>query len=171
MTAAGKLSDAGAADSGWRTEVAAAARGTQRVLVVDDNPDIAESTSKLLNLSGYVTKIALSGEEALRVVASFRPDTVLLDIRMPGMHGYQLCRELRRQVRGHPPRVVAVTGNGAVQNRARAREAGFDEYLLKPVDLETLNDVLKPSPQPSGAGLHPTRAPGRVCPTARLAAG
>ncbi len=148
VTAAGKERAARAAESGRRTEVAAAQRATQRVLVVDDNRDIAESTSKLLNLSGHETKVALSGEEALRVVASFRPDTVLLDIGMPGMDGYQLCRELRRKVRGQQPRFVAVTGYGAAQNRARAREAGFDEYLLKPVDLDTLNDLLKPSPGP-----------------------
>jgi CheY-like chemotaxis protein len=148
LAAAGKERAARAPESGGRTEVAAAQHGTQRVLVVDDNRDIAESTSKLLNLSGHETKIALSGEEALRVVGSFRPSTVLLDIGMPGMDGYQLCRELRRQVRGKQPRFVAVTGYGAVQNRTRAREAGFDEYLLKPVDLDTLNDLLKPSPGP-----------------------
>jgi CheY-like chemotaxis protein len=126
-------------DEGGTSSVSAS--GPQRVLVVDDNEDIAESTSKLLALIGHEVKVALDGEQALRLAASFHPTTVLLDIGMPGLDGYQLCRKFRAEP--GKATMVAVTGYGEPQNRARAKEAGFDHYLLKPVDLETLESLLQ----------------------------
>jgi CheY-like chemotaxis protein len=114
----------------------------RRVLVVDDNPDIAESTSVLLSLSGYEVQTVLSGEQALEVALLFRPDTVLLDIGMPGLDGYQVCRKLRHQRGLERTRLIAVTGYGAPQDRQRAEEAGFDHYLLKPFDCDALIALL-----------------------------
>jgi len=126
-------------DEGGTSSVSAS--GPQRVLVVDDNEDIAESTSRLLALRGHEVKVALDGEQALRLAASFHPTTVLLDIGMPGLDGYQLCRKFRAGLVSAT--LVAVTGYGEAQNRARAKEVGFDHYLLKPVALETLESLLK----------------------------
>jgi CheY-like chemotaxis protein len=138
-TERGAEGEEGRPDDGGTSSVSATA--PQRVLVVDDNEDIAESTSRLLALSGHEVKVALNGEQALRLAASFHPTTVLLDIGMPGLDGYQLCRKFRAGLVGAT--LVAVTGYGEPQNRAHAKEAGFDHYLLKPVALETLESLLK----------------------------
>jgi two-component system CheB/CheR fusion protein len=117
--------------------------GISRVLIVDDNADIAESTSTLLSLSGYEVQTASSGEQALEVAASFHPNAVLLDIGMPGLDGYQVCRKLRRQRGLERVKLIAVTGYGASQDRERAENAGFDYYLLKPFDSNALVELLK----------------------------
>ena len=133
---------------GDRAEAPGSAPPTQRVLVVDDNPDIAESTSALLKLNHYEVRAATSAAEAVQVARSFCPTTVLLDIGMPRTDGYQLCQALRASAVTQHARMIAVTGYGGAEMRQRASEAGFDDYLLKPVDLKTLNRILPPRPTP-----------------------
>ncbi len=125
-----------------RAEAESGAAPAQRVLVVDDNADIAESTSALLKLNHYEVRTASSADEAVRVARVFSPTTVLMDIGMPRTNGYELCRMLRGSAETQHARMVAVTGYSSTEMRQRASEAGFDDYLLKPVDLATLDQIL-----------------------------
>ncbi len=131
-----------------RAEASSNPAPTQRVLVVDDNPDIAESTSALLRLNHYEVRTASSADEAEQVARAFSPTTVLMDIGMPRKDGYQLCQTLRASAQTQHARMIAVSGYSSAEMRQRASEAGFDDYLLKPVDLKTLNRILPPRPAP-----------------------
>ncbi|HSV36993.1 MAG TPA: response regulator [Ramlibacter sp.] len=113
-----------------------------RVLVVDDNTDAAESLATLLELGGHATRVANSGDEALRTAHEFRPEVVFLDIGMPGKDGYQVARELRQSVDTCHAMLVALTGWGAKDDRARSREAGFDHHLTKPAGLAAVDALL-----------------------------
>jgi CheY-like chemotaxis protein len=115
-----------------------AAGAPRRVLVVDDNVDAAESSAFLLRFSGHEVEVAHDGEAALRVVRDFRPEVVLLDIGLPGKSGYDVARELRARPEGEGIILAAVTGYGQDDDRRRAREAGFDYHLTKPLDPDTL---------------------------------
>ncbi len=117
-----------------------------RVLVVDDNVDAAESIAMLLALEGHEVRSVHAAREALEAAMSFRPHVVLLDIGLPGMDGYEVARQLRSQQRIESMRLVAITGYGQQSDRARAHEAGFDQYLVKPVDPDALHAVLDSVP-------------------------
>jgi PAS domain S-box-containing protein len=128
---------------------AAAAAGApavsrQRVLVVDDNCDAAESLAMLLGHLGVDVRVAHDGLQALAEFEAFRPRVVLLDIGMPGMDGYAVARHLRERCgdTGQPLEIVAVTGWAQDEDKARARAAGFDHHLVKPPDIEALQAVL-----------------------------
>lgn len=114
----------------------------RRVLIVDDNADAAESLAMLLEHAGCSVDVALDGASALTALARFRPDTVLLDIGMPGMDGYATARLMRATPGGKDLFLVALTGWGQDEDKRRALEAGFDEHLTKPVDLSVLETVL-----------------------------
>jgi CheY-like chemotaxis protein len=114
--------------------------GPLKVLVVDDDIDLARSTSLLLKSWGYDVRAAYDGPGALTAVREQRPDVVLLDLGMPGMDGYQVARQLR-QGPGHVV-LAALTGYGEEEDRAEAQEAGFDYHLVKPVDPADLKDLL-----------------------------
>jgi PAS domain S-box-containing protein len=118
------------------------ARGAIRALIVDDNIDAAVSLSLLLQLGGHTTCLAHSGTEAVEIVAEFKPDIVLLDIGLPGMDGYEVARAIRRLPILNQPVLAAVTGWGAPEDRLRAKQAGFDEHLTKPVDISTIELLL-----------------------------
>jgi signal transduction histidine kinase len=118
-----------------------------RILVVDDNADAAESLAMLLGLQGHETRVALSGREALEAVESFRPDVALLDLGLPTLDGYELAARLRAIPRLVGVRLVALTGYGRSEDRQRTRAAGFDEHLVKPVDLAALTRALVSSRQ------------------------
>ncbi|MPZ45977.1 MAG: response regulator [Betaproteobacteria bacterium] len=121
---------------------AACANGALRILVVDDNEDSAESMSMLLQCDGHDTDTAYSGETALRLACSLRPDVVLLDIGMPGMLGYEVARRLRSLEEAAHAMLIAVTGYGRESDVAKARDAGFDHHLVKPVDFDKLRSLL-----------------------------
>ncbi len=121
---------------------AAGAAGGRRILVVDDNVDSAVSLASLLEMTGHETRIAHDGEKALAGVASFEPDIVLLDIGLPRMNGYDVCRAIRRND-GQQPLMIALTGWGQDEDRRRSSEAGFDAHLVKPVDFEALTRLLE----------------------------
>jgi PAS domain S-box-containing protein len=114
----------------------------RRVLVVDDNADAAESLAILLRLQGQDVRVAHDGPSGLTAAAAERPDVVFLDIGMPGMDGYEVCRRLRQQPGLNGMVVVALTGWGQEEDRRRSQEAGFDRHLVKPVGIEALREVL-----------------------------
>ena len=101
----------------------------RRVLVVDDNADLAESIADLLSAQGHTVVIAADGPAALQLAGTFHPEIALLDIGLPGMDGYELARELRRQ--NDPVRLIALTGYGQDADRVRALAAGFDTHLVQ----------------------------------------
>lgn len=122
------------------SEAKSASSDVQRILVVDDHQDAAEALAEILRHRGHEVAVTHDGPGALREAAAFRPDTVLVDIGLPGMDGYQVARELRRD--GASRLLVAVTGYGRNQDRRRALEAGFDHFLTKPLEIEELGRLL-----------------------------
>jgi PAS domain S-box-containing protein len=124
-----------------------------RILLVDDNVDAASALGDALTLLGYQVVVAHDGPQALAAAESFRPDTALLDIGLPVMDGYELARLLRERWAdrpgqagppGRPVRFVAITGYGQESDKKRARAAGFDAHLVKPIDLAELVALLQP---------------------------
>lgn len=113
-----------------------------RVLVVDDNQDSAESLALLLGFSGHAAEVAHDGSTALEIAERQRPQLVLLDLGMPKMNGYEVCRALRKRDWAGSTRIAAVTGWGQDEDRRRTREAGFDAHLVKPVSLPALMSLL-----------------------------
>jgi CheY-like chemotaxis protein/two-component sensor histidine kinase len=115
----------------------------QRILVVDDNPDAASSLRMLLELMGHEVRVADGGDKAVRLAGEFRPDTVLLDLGMPGVDGFTACRRIRAAPWGRDMRLIAVTGWGQDEDRRKCMAAGFDAHLVKPVTPETLAQRLR----------------------------
>ena len=112
------------------------------MLVVDDNSDIAESTSLVLKLAGYEVKTVLSGQDAIDVAPAFQPAIVLLDIGMPGLDGYAVARHLKGEPKLKDAWLIAVSGYGTAADRVRTKQAGFDRHLVKPVDPLVLQRLL-----------------------------
>ena len=123
--------------------VSAVASRQARILIVDDNEDAATALAMLLQLQGHELRTAHQGEAALALLESFTPELALLDIGLPGMDGYQLARALRADPRCSNIRLVALTGYGLEADKRRALEAGFDQHLVKPVDLDLLLRTLE----------------------------
>ncbi|MDD4907217.1 MAG: PAS domain S-box protein [Methylobacter tundripaludum] len=113
-----------------------------RVLVVDDDADVRESTALLLELNGYEVKMADSGAHAITLIEAFHPDVVLLDIGMPVENGYQVAQRIRKLPNGGDLLLVALSGYGRAEELARSQEAGFDHHLIKPLNFNTLRDLL-----------------------------
>jgi PAS domain S-box-containing protein len=113
-----------------------------RVLVVDDNVDGAESLSLLLSMRDHETAVAHSGPEALDVARRFHPEVVFLDIGLPGMSGYEVAQQLRREALPRPAVLIALTGWGSDEDKRRAMAAGFDFHLIKPVNVTTVDRIL-----------------------------
>lgn len=112
--------------------------GKYRILIADDNVDSAESLAMLLRLMGNEVETAGDGVEAVQKAADFRPEVILLDIRMPKMDGYDACRAIREQPCSQNARIIAVTGCGQGDDMKRSRSAGFDGHLIKPVNIDDL---------------------------------
>jgi PAS domain S-box-containing protein len=130
------------------------AQAARRVLVVDDNVDAAVMLAALVRHLGHDVITVHDGEQALRVVESYRPDVVLLDIGMPGLNGFEVAKRLREQGINPPPRIVAVTGWGKAEDQARSREAGFDMHLMKPVEESQIRQALATDPVNGNGTLH-----------------
>lgn len=107
----------------------------QRILIVDDDASIAELISLYLNKECYDTKCVEDGEEALRAFDSYRPDLVLLDLMLPGMDGYQVCREIRKEA---DTPVIMLSAKGEVFDKVLGLELGADDYIIKPFDSKEL---------------------------------
>jgi two-component system, sensor histidine kinase len=116
----------------------------KRVLVVEDSTDSAETLAMLLRRWGHEVEVAHDGAGALRLAGAFRPQVILLDIGLPDMDGYAVASRLRADgLAGEM--LVALTGFGEAQDRARSQEAGFDRHLTKPVEPDDLQALLGPS--------------------------
>jgi PAS domain S-box-containing protein len=114
----------------------------RRILIVDDNEDSARSMGMLQRLRGHDTRVAFTGPAALAAATEFIPEVVLLDIGLPGMDGYEVARCLRAMPALAATFLVGLSGYGSEGDRARAQSAGFDEYMVKPADLELLREWL-----------------------------
>jgi signal transduction histidine kinase len=115
--------------------------GGLRILVVDDNHDSAHSLALLLEMQGHEVQTAYDGLAALEAVEAFDPDAVVLDIGLPRLDGYEAARRIRARPRLKPLLLVALTGYGHEENRLQAQAAGFDHHLVKPVDLDVLQQL------------------------------
>jgi len=113
-----------------------------KMLIVDDNKDSAETMAMLQELDGHETRVALTGPDAVTVAAEFLPEVVLLDIGLPGMDGFEVARKLRTMPALQHTFLIALTGYGTHEDRSRAEEAGFNEHLVKPANLEHLRTLL-----------------------------
>jgi PAS domain S-box-containing protein len=114
---------------------------SRRVLVVDDSHDAAESLGTLLRLMGHEVMLAHDGPQAIQLARTDKPEVVFLDLQLPGMDGLDVARMLREMYQT-PLILVAITGHGAAEHRNRAREAGFDYYLVKPLEPDELQQYL-----------------------------
>ena len=115
---------------------------SRRILVVDDNVDVVETTTMLLSLSGHQVRSAKDGLQALHIASEFSPDVVLLDIGLPLMDGYEVARRLRQTPQTAGALLIALTGYGQQGDRQRGKEAGFDAHMLKPVDPHALAKMI-----------------------------
>jgi CheY-like chemotaxis protein len=116
-----------------------------RVLVVEDDTDLAASLAVWLVLQGHKARVAPDGPAALRAAGDEPPDVVLLDVGLPGMDGYEVAERVHEDLAPAIPKaplVIAVTGRESEADRRRSREAGIDLHLTKPVDVEQLSRVL-----------------------------
>jgi CheY-like chemotaxis protein len=118
------------------------APGALRVMVVDDNVDAAQMLAALLEVQGHAVCVEYDAKGALERARRERPDVLLLDIGLPDMDGYELARSLRAQPESVDATLVALTGYGQSQDRKEAEQAGFDHYLVKPADMDQVNEVL-----------------------------
>ena len=118
----------------------------RRVLIVDDNRDAAEWLATLLSLSGHETHVALDGEQAVKAAERLLPDAILLDIGLPRVDGYEVCRRIRQQPWGRDLMIVALTGWGQEEDRQKSREAGFNTHLVKPVHDDVILSLLASLP-------------------------
>jgi len=120
----------------------AAPRRSRRILVVDDNRDSASTLAAILDHQGHEVRTEFDGMGALATAETFGPDVILLDIGLPKLDGYEVCRRILRQPWSNDVTVIALTGWGQEADRARARAAGFHHHLVKPVDLKKLDELI-----------------------------
>jgi CheY-like chemotaxis protein len=114
----------------------------RRILIVDDNRDIVESLALLLRLTGNEVQTACDGLEAVEAAERYRPEVVLLDIRMPKLDGYTACRRIRETPWGKDMVIIALTGWGHEDDRRKSKAAGFNNHLVKPVKSSALLQLL-----------------------------
>lgn len=114
----------------------------RRILVVDDNIDVANSLVLMLNLLGHTTESAYDGFKALEMIEAFNPDLILLDIGMPGLNGYETAKKIRKHFIEKKIILIALTGWGQEEDRKRSQEAGFDFHITKPLQPNVLEKLL-----------------------------
>lgn len=115
-----------------------------KILVVDDNKDIANLMSKILTHAGYKTMLAYDGADAIKASKNFRPSAALIDIGLPGINGYDVAQQLRKQNgAGQKLKLIAVTGYGQDKDKEKAKKSGFDYHITKPVDINSLMKIIK----------------------------
>lgn len=123
-------------------DTAAPAGRSRSVLIVDDHADTADALGTLLRLDGHTVTVAHEGRTALDALRTFPAQVVLLDLAMPGMDGYELARRIRRSCLGQRVHLIAISGWGQERDRERARQAGIDAHVTKPVDMRRLRRML-----------------------------
>jgi CheY-like chemotaxis protein len=118
-------------------------RSGRRILIIDDNVDVAASLAALLRVSGHEVRLAHDGAWGLKDAQAFRPEFVFLDLGLPGMDGFQVARSLRREPGLESARIIALTGDGHADSREQALLAGCDQFILKPMDPAFLDSLLR----------------------------
>ena len=114
-----------------------------KVLVVDDRVDVANTLALLIKKLGGTVQVAYGAHEALKKGAIQRPDVIFLDIGLPDLSGYDVCKEMRHTDWGASPLIVALTGRNEPEDMIRSAHTGFDRHVAKPMEMETLNDILR----------------------------
>jgi signal transduction histidine kinase/DNA-binding response OmpR family regulator len=132
-----------------------ASKSGRRVLVIDDNIDAAESIAVFLRLEGHEVRTVSDGPQAVAIAQVFAPQVAVVDIGLPGMNGYEVARRLRLKGSGAPALLIALTGYGQKEDRARSTEAGFDHHFVKPADPRLIQAAIASWDGPSsGAALN-----------------
>ncbi|WP_363349547.1 PAS domain S-box protein [Methylocystis echinoides] len=131
-------------------EAATRDRMAARILVIDDDADVADSFGLLLEGLGATVRKAYSGPAGIALVETFDPDLIFIDVGMPAVDGYETARRIRRSSRGPQFTLVALTGWGQDEDRHRAKEAGFDLHLTKPASIDAVQDLLNALPSSTG---------------------
>jgi signal transduction histidine kinase len=126
--------------AGPADEVAIPAK--RRILITDDNLNVLQGLQFWLESLGHEVFAAQNGTEAIEAATRHRPDLMLLDIGMPGLNGYEVCRRIRQEAWGRDIVIIALTGWGRDQDRKQSQEAGFDHHLVKPVDFHLLKTFM-----------------------------
>jgi len=119
----------------------------QRVLIIEDNDDVRHTLRSMLELWGHEVREASDGARGLETAREFRPDVALIDVGLPGIDGHEVARRLRTAEPSRGPRLIALTGFGLPKDAERAREAGFDAHLVKPVHPDRLAAMLATRPR------------------------
>ncbi len=134
-------------------------RKVPRILIVDDVVEMTELLSLFLRrVGGYETRTATNGLEAIHIAEEFRPDVILLDIAIPCLNGFDTAKRIRGEAWGKGTLFIGMSGHSHPKYAQRAREAGFVEYLSKPMPLATILDVIeKFSKKPEGESLERLR--------------
>ncbi|MBN8530823.1 MAG: response regulator [Alphaproteobacteria bacterium] len=114
-----------------------------RVLIVDDNEALTKTLGWMIEMFGHEVRAAKDGESGLVMARSFIPDVMLLDIGLPGMSGYELCRGIRKEPGLERSYVIAQTGWDRPEHREMIKNAGFDEHLVKPVAMEKMEEIFQ----------------------------
>jgi two-component system CheB/CheR fusion protein len=115
----------------------------KKILIVDDNADLADSMGLMLRSAGYEVEIAYNGQQALERIPSLQPDVIFLDLAMPVMDGYEVVKKIRNEQSVPGVRVIALTGFGQASDFMHTKEAGFDGHLVKPANIQDLFQVLQ----------------------------
>lgn len=119
----------------------APSRGHKRILVVDDNADVADTLAQWLKLGGHSVETAYTGADAIKSAAEFEPEIVLLDISLPDFNGFEVAKRLRELPNLKKFFVVAVTGYGHESAKKTYLERGFDEHFIKPMGVGKLRSI------------------------------
>ena len=116
----------------------------QRVLVIEDNVDAAQTLAMLLDLLGYEVRISYTGPDGVRDALGWTPDAILCDIGLPGLDGYGVARQLRSRPPTRDTLLIALTAHGSDEDKQRASDAGFNHHVTKPADPNALIRLLCP---------------------------
>jgi len=120
-----------------------AASSGLRILIVEDNDALAQTTGWMVEMLGHDYRLASNGKDAIALAAEYLPNVVMMDIGLPGMNGYDLCAAMRAEPYLKDTIFIAQTGWGQDEHRQRAREAGFHHHMVKPLYLEALEALLR----------------------------
>ena len=112
-----------------------------RILIVDDNKDLATSLARLLGLLGHEVEVVFDGRKGIEAARTYRPRVLLLDIGLPIVDGYQVARTLRQEG-FHDILIIALSGYGLEEDRRRSQEAGMNYHVTKPVDVRTIAELI-----------------------------
>jgi DNA-binding response OmpR family regulator len=116
---------------------------SQRILIIEDNRDAADTLGEILKLLGHEVRIAYSGLQGVNVASEWGPTIVVSDIGLPELDGFEVARELRGQKKTAGAKLIALTAYGTEEHRRLAVQAGFDAYITKPADLDALEELLE----------------------------